>query len=100
VFKIHLLTDTDVTFVLTSGGHNVGIVNPPGRPGSSYQLLTRKSDEKYLDPDTWQMHAPHYTGSWWPAWQSWLAQRSAARHEARQCGERLGNAPGSYVFQH
>ena len=32
VFKIYLLTDTDVTFVLTSGGHNAGIVSEPGHP--------------------------------------------------------------------
>jgi polyhydroxyalkanoate synthase len=77
----------------------VDIVNPPGRLGISYQLLTRKSDEKYLDPDTWQMHAPHYTGSWWPAWQSWLAQRSVVKCKARQPVEGLQIAPASYVFR-
>ena len=34
VFKLQALTDTQQTFVLTGGGHHVGIVNPPvaGRP--------------------------------------------------------------------
>ncbi len=32
VFKIHPLADTDVTFVLASGGHNAGIVARPGPP--------------------------------------------------------------------
>jgi hypothetical protein len=35
-FKIHLLTDAEVTYVLTSGGHNAGIVSEPGHPGRSF----------------------------------------------------------------
>jgi poly(3-hydroxyalkanoate) synthetase len=27
MYKAHLLTDTEVTFCLSSGGHNAGIVN-------------------------------------------------------------------------
>ncbi|MCI0482017.1 MAG: alpha/beta hydrolase, partial [Candidatus Dadabacteria bacterium] len=42
VYKIHLLADTEVTFVLTSGGHNTGIVSEPGHPGRSYRIGTRK----------------------------------------------------------
>ena len=41
VHKIHLLTDTDLTFVLTSGGHNAGIVSEPGHPHRTYQLARR-----------------------------------------------------------
>ena len=33
VYKIHYQVDADVTYVLTSGGHNAGIVAPPDGPG-------------------------------------------------------------------
>src|SRR5512139_1398702 len=51
VYKVHLLTDTDVTFLLTSGGHNVGIVSEPGSDGRSYQVLAKSKEDRYVDPD-------------------------------------------------
>jgi hypothetical protein len=53
VYKLNLLTNAETTFLLTSGSHNVGIVNPPGVPGRSYQVLERAHDSNYLDPDLW-----------------------------------------------
>ena len=41
VYKFHLLTDTEVTFVLTSGGHNAGIVSEPGHARRRYRVATR-----------------------------------------------------------
>src|SRR5262249_37728221 len=40
VYKLNLLADTEVTFLLTSGGHNAGIVSEPGHPGRRYPLTT------------------------------------------------------------
>ncbi len=105
VYKISLLTDTDVTFLLTSGGHNAGIVSEPGHPHRSYQYSTRLADEPYIDPDTWQAAMPVQEGSWWPTWQAWLAKRSSGRVVppplgAPQCGyPQLADAPGTYVLQ-
>jgi polyhydroxyalkanoate synthase len=105
VYKIALLTDTDVTFLLTSGGHNAGIVSEPGHPHRSYQYATRLADESYIDPDTWQASVPVQEGSWWPTWQTWLAKRSSGRVAppplgAPQCGySPLADAPGTYVLQ-
>ena len=69
VYKIHRLTETDLTFVLTSGGHNAGIVSEPGHPRRSYQMATKKVGDRCVDPQTWQATAPRTEGSWWPAWQ-------------------------------
>jgi polyhydroxyalkanoate synthase len=105
VYKVHLLTDTDLTFVLTSGGHNAGIVSEPGHPRRSYQVASRPHGGKYLDPDAWQALAPRQEGSWWLAWQAWLAEHSSGPAPVPGLGapERgyppLGKAPGRYVRQ-
>ncbi|MDO8449718.1 MAG: alpha/beta fold hydrolase [Rhodoferax sp.] len=105
VHKLHLLADVDITFLLTSGGHNVGIVNPPGVPGRSYQVLTRKHDSQYLDPDAWLQAAPRHEGSWWPDWAGWLQARSGKPVAAPSMGAAAKGlvpicaAPGTYVLQ-
>lgn len=104
VYKIHILTDTEVTFVLTNGGHNAGIVSEPGHPRRRFRITTRSATDRYLDPDTWQAQAPQREGSWWLAWEPWLAARSKARVAPPPLGavERgypvLEEAPGSYVL--
>ncbi len=50
-YKIGLMTDTEVTYLLTSGGHNAGIVSEPGHEHRSFQVMTKKSDDRYMDPD-------------------------------------------------
>ncbi len=101
-FKIHLLTDTEVTFLLTSGGHNAGIVSEPGHPRRSYQVLTRAADAPYLDPDRWLTTAPTTEGSWWPEWVKWLEARSGTKTAPPAMGDRgqyrpITDAPGTYV---
>src|SRR5271166_1992006 len=53
VFKIQFLTNTDVTFLLASGGHNAGIVSAPGDSQHGYQVMAKPKDGRYLDPDAW-----------------------------------------------
>ena len=105
VYKIHYFTDTDITYVLTNAGHNTGIVDEPGQPGRSYQLLTHKKEDNHFAPEIWQEHAPHFEGSWWPTWETWLAKHSGDKVEPPAFGETqkgltvLCNAPGTYVLQ-
>ncbi len=106
VYKINLLANSqEVTFVLTTGGHNAGIVSEPGHPGRSYQIASRPGGHPYVDPLTWEQVTPHHDGSWWPAWEKWLADHSAKGSSppalgAPQAGyPPLADAPGDYVFQ-
>ena len=104
-FKIHLLSDTEITFVLTGGGHNAGIVTEPGHPRRSYRVLTQANDDRYLDPDAWLEAARKHEGSWWLEWGRWLDARSGRpvpppRMGNAEAGYRvLGDAPGTYVLQ-
>ena len=51
VYKAHYLADTEVTFVLTRGGHNVGVVNPPDHQKSHYRMGLKRPDEPCLSAD-------------------------------------------------
>jgi polyhydroxyalkanoate synthase len=103
-YKIHLLTDTDVTYLLTTGGHNAGIVSEPGHGHSSFQVMT-KTDDRYIDPDRYLKEAPRKNGSWWPEWAAWLAKKSGAPVVPPPMGVAaaghapLCDAPGTYVLQ-
>ena len=102
-YKIHYQVEADVTYLLTSGGHNTGVVAPPGEPGHSYQVMTKPEDAPYIGPDEWVKAAPRFEGSWWPEWTRWLAARSGEPCEpprmgaARADGNSLADAPGDYI---
>lgn len=105
VYKIQMLTDADVTFVLSNGGHNAGIVNPPGHPNRHHQIATHKESETYVDPDAWQQSSVRMQGSWWPCWLDWLDRQSSEKLAPPAMGAPdkgyvpLGNAPGTYVLE-
>jgi polyhydroxyalkanoate synthase len=105
VYKFHWLTDAEVTFLLTSGGHNAGIVSEPGHVRRRYRVATKRHDDRHVDPDRWLETAVSKEGSWWPEWVAWLGARSGApvappRIGAPHAGYApLGDAPGSYVLE-
>ena len=100
VYKTHLLINSDITFVLTNGGHNAGIVSEPGHEGRSYYINEREKDSPYLDPDTWLEEASSQTGSWWTALHGWLEKHSNSEMvAARKLKANLPPAPGTYVLQ-
>jgi polyhydroxyalkanoate synthase subunit PhaC len=88
-YKINLQVETEVTYLLTSGGHNAGIT-------------TKKIDNSYLDPDRFLAEAPR--GFWWPEWSAWLSEHSGALAVPPPIGAPLAgypaleDAPGTYVL--
>jgi poly(3-hydroxyalkanoate) synthetase len=87
------------TFVLHSKGHIMALIDPPPGTGSTYCVRDGGLD---LSAQEWRAGAQRVTGSWWPHWASWLAQRSGARVAApAEAGSlrypALGDAPGNYV---
>lgn len=100
VYKIHIMANADINFVLTSGGHNAGIVSEPGHSGRYYYIQEHKKNTPYMGPKKWLRTAEKKEGSWWLAWQEWLVQRSSAeRVPARVNPVSEQNAPGTYVLQ-
>ena len=105
VYKARLFTDTDLQFVLTSSGHNGGIVSEPGHRGRYYRIGHRKAGSLYMDPDTWLATHEQVEGSWWTAWAEWLLSKSSGGVSPPPIGAPaagyapLGAAPGQYVYQ-
>ncbi len=105
VYKINLLSGPDVTFLLTSGGHNAGIVSEPGHKGRHYRVAHRPSGTNYMDAETWYLSNPQIEGSWWLSWADWLERQSAGMVAPPPMGAPkrgyplLGAAPGTYVLE-
>ena len=85
-----------VRYVLSSGGHIAGIVNPPS-PKSWYET----AENNPADPAQWRKDAQRHAGSWWEDWTAWAAARAGDTAAPPPMGSRrypaLGEAPGDYV---
>ncbi len=108
VYKITRMAHSPIAFALTSGGHNVGIVNPPkgpaAHPQASYRFASHAPGKMPAEPGKWEEAAPSFEGSWWPCWEQWLSRHSSGSVKARpveglvEKGEAV-TAPGTYVHQ-
>ncbi len=76
VFKFHSWPMPRLTFVLTNGGHNAGILSEPGHAHRHFRIAVHRHGEQYIDPERWLATNPPREGSWWPAWSAWLAEKS------------------------
>lgn len=111
VYKVHGLAETEVTFLLTNGGHNAGIVSEPGHEGRKHRVRTAKPDGGFFDPDMWYAETEERQGSWWPTWQAWIVEHSSGMinppspqwiddKTGRPCTltREMTAAPGAYVL--
>ncbi len=104
-YKINLQVEAEVTYLLTSGGHNAGIVSEPGHAGRRFRIATKTPDHHYLDPARFYAETSRKDGSWWPEWTGWLKDRSGAPATLPAIGAPqsgyppLAEAPGAYVLE-
>ncbi|HKG49387.1 MAG TPA: alpha/beta fold hydrolase [Actinomycetales bacterium] len=84
-----------VRFVLSSGGHIAGIVNPPGPKGWYLTGPDAPTAEE------WQDEASRHVGSWWEDWSTWSSERAGDLVDPPQMGSAqhpvLYDAPGEYI---
>ena len=99
VYRLSLLTDTDVTFVLTNGGHNGGILSEPGHAGRHFRCGHKAEGNAHTAASDWfEKHQPR-DGSWWPNWVQWLNKRSSPARNPRAADfDVLDAAPRRYVM--
>ncbi len=85
-----------VRFVLSSGGHIAGIVNPPGPKG---WYLT--GEELPATAAQWRAASVRHAGSWWEDWAAWSAEHSGELVDPPRMGSDnhpvLGEGPGDYI---
>jgi polyhydroxyalkanoate synthase len=95
-YKATQLLDGQVRYVLSSGGHIAGIVNPPDAK-AWYEVA-----EAYPPTaEVWRTTARRHQGSWWQDWAVWAGERAGALVSPPPMGSErhpvLDNAPGQYV---
>jgi polyhydroxyalkanoate synthase subunit PhaC len=90
------LVGGDVRYVLSSGGHIAGIVNPPG-PKAWHET----ADAYPAGAQQWRSGAVRQDGSWWQDWAGWAGRRAGRLVGPPPMGSEsfppLRDAPGEYV---
>jgi polyhydroxyalkanoate synthase len=85
-----------VRYVLSSGGHVAGIVNPPGP-----KAWLETAPDYPADAQQWRQTAVRRNQSWWEDWADWSGARAGGLTEPPPTGSAayppIANAPGEYV---
>ena len=98
-YKTVGLVSGPVRFVLSSGGHIAGIVNPPSP--KAWFLADDGAPPPAAAAD-WQAAATRHAGTWWEDWARWSAESAGELVDPPPTGSDahpvLGDAPGRYVL--
>jgi polyhydroxyalkanoate synthase len=96
-YKTGGLLGGTVRYVLSSGGHIAGIVNPPG-PKAWYEA----AEYTGADAEAWRRENSKHKGSWWEDWTAWSDARAGALVKPPPMGSKqnraIADAPGEYVL--
>ena len=95
-YKATGLLGGSVRYVLSSGGHIAGIVNPPG-PKAWYEA----GEHNPQNAAQWRAAAEKHGGSWWEDWAAWADAQAGHLIQPPPMGSEnhppLGDAPGDYI---
>ncbi len=94
-YQATALLGGEVRYVLSSGGHIAGIVNPPGS-----KAWFEVADQQPADAEGWRSAADRHAGTWWTDWDSWAAERAGPMvPPPTQAADYppLCDAPGEYI---
>ncbi len=98
-YKTTGLVSGPVRFVLSSGGHIAGIVNPPS-PKAWFQVAETDTSLPATGA-AWREIAQRRSGTWWEDWAQWMEQNSGDLVDPPPTGNEryptIGDAPGEYV---
>ncbi|TDK41440.1 alpha/beta fold hydrolase [Antarcticimicrobium luteum] len=98
-YKTGSLTRSEVTFALTNGGHNAGVVSEPGHHHRHFRLGRIVSNNHHIPAGEWAETAAEHEGSWWLAWVDWLkAHQTGTPIPPPAMGKVICDAPGTYVL--
>lgn len=98
IFNSTKLFGGEIDFMIAGSGHIAGVVNHPD--ANKYMYWTNSDLPETVEE--WWEGAEEHPGSWWPAWEKWLAKKSGTKIKARVPGDAeldvIEDAPGSYVM--
>ncbi|MDR3410779.1 MAG: alpha/beta fold hydrolase [Formivibrio sp.] len=99
-FSLSHRTGGPLKFTLSSSGHIIGVINPPGpKCKRTYWQGDPLPGET---PEEWQARQENVAGSWWTNWAEWLREYSGSQVKPKlssRAHPNQGAAPGKYVLE-